>query len=513
MAKPVIRLYLDTVGDGTFATEITSVVISAMWQLGFAMPFDLVARDNEATITVNNSSRNFSPEYTSGAYYGYLLPGRGIKITSTYASVTRTMWLGWLSAIAPMPDVKGLRTCELRCSGWFERAQRKTSTIPLQLEKTADETIAVILDESDILPPGVTGRWLLGVSLLGTSTNLGAITDYFNALDTGDTTFAFAGDWDINTSVHEAITSMVQREAGRFWQARTGVLQFAPRTWFPTRTTIAATFADGMTRMDYVYGEDVRNIISTNYEPRTTGSAASTLSTLAASALIASNDYLDVEFYYTGVTGATIGATALIVPVANTDYTVNTLEDGSGVDLTANVTAAITVTNATTATVRYSNVGAAAYLQATSKLRGTPLTKYNQLTYTTSDTDSVLSYGQQAFLSPGVQDSLGDATTLGDYQLSLRKSPVGKVSSVQWAAWNTSQTVNLLTVTVGDKITLSEQQTQANGNWFVIGEVHNFSAEEYNIIWVLEDAGTIVYWSLGTAAQSEIGDTTILGPL
>ena len=513
MAKPALKFYLDTVGDGTFATEITSVVIRANWLLGFAAPFDLMARDNEAAITVNNITRDFSPEYASGAYYGSLLPGRGVKITSTYATITRTMWLGWIAGIAPTSNIKGERTCELRCNGWFERAQRRTSNIPLQIAKTADEVIAVILDESDILPPGITGRWLLGTSLLGTSTYLAAITDYFNALDTGDTTFAYAGDWETGTTVHQAITSIVEREAGRFWQARTGVLQFAPRLWFPTRTTNVATFADGMLETKYVYGEDVSNIIETSYEPRTVGTVGTTLSTLGASALVQASSYLDLEFNYTGDAGATIGATALISPVTTTDYTANSMEDGSGTNLTANVTAAIILTNATAATVRYTNTGADAYIQATSKLRGTPLTKYNQLTYTATDDDSVLAYGKQAYTSPGVQDTLADATTLGDYQLALRKDPVGKLTQVSWSAWNTSQTVDLLTVTVGDRIALSEQQTQTGGAWFVIGESHSISSEEYNVTWVLEDAGTIVYWLLGISTQSELGVTTIVGPL
>ena len=94
MAKPVFRYYIDINGTGAFSTEVTSVVISASWQLGFSQPFDLIARDNTAELVVQNGTRNVSPEYASGAYYGNLVPGRAVKITSTYASITATMWLG-----------------------------------------------------------------------------------------------------------------------------------------------------------------------------------------------------------------------------------------------------------------------------------------------------------------------------------------------------------------------------------------------------------------------------------
>ena len=513
MAKPVFTFYIDTGNDGAFASDVSAAVISAQWSLGFAAPFDLIARDNTAELVLQNSTRDFSPEYASGAYYGNLTTGRGVKITSTYASVTRTMWLGWIASIKPTVNIKGDRTSTISCTGWFERAQRRESIIPLQLAKRADEVIEVILDESDILPPGLTGFWILGVSTLGLSTVLGSVASYFNVLDTGDTTFAFAGDWSSGTSVHAAIRSMVEREAGRFWQARNGVLQFASRSFFPTLTTSSATFTDDMQAMDYEYGADIANIIETGYEPRTTGTPGSTLAVLGSSAEVGAAGTLDLEFRFTGDAGATIGATALITPVATTDYTANSLADGSGTNLTANVTAAIIDTNATAATVRYTNTGAAAFIQATSKLRGTPLTKFNALVYTATDEDSVLEYGRLGYTSPGVQDSLADATTLGDYQLSLRKDAIGRVDSVTWAGWDTALTTDLLTLTVGNRITMTEQQTQAQGGWFIMGEQHSLSAENYQVQWVLEDAGSILYWLLGTATQSEIGQTTILGPL
>ena len=60
MAKPEFKFYLDTLNDGTFAANITTKVISADWQIGFAAPFDKMARDNTASFVVNNVNRDFS---------------------------------------------------------------------------------------------------------------------------------------------------------------------------------------------------------------------------------------------------------------------------------------------------------------------------------------------------------------------------------------------------------------------------------------------------------------------
>lgn len=515
MAKPVFTFLVDFDGTGAFATDVSSVVVSADWQLGMAAPFDLMARDNTAQVVVQNGTRNFSPEYVAGAYYGNLLPGRALKITSTYASVTRTMWVGWIASYRPSVGLTGDRLCTLACTGWFERAQRRESLIPIQVGQTADTVIGVILDESDIFPPGLSGRWILNVATLGVNTVLGGVSDYFNILDTGEITFAFAGDWLANTSVHSAVREMVEREGGRFWSSRAGILTFAPRLWFVTRYTLAATFSGNMQSMGYAYGDDVSNVVTTNYSPRSAGSPGSTLATLAKSAAIAGLGSVDIEFRFvaSGV-GGTVGATALVTPVTVSDFSANSLADGSGVDLTSYISVAIVSTTATAATVRYTNAGSASgFIQAASKLRGTPLTRFDALAYTATDADSVVAYGRLAYTSPGVQDSLADATTLGDYQLSLRKDPVGRVDSVVWSGWSTGVTADVLSVTVGDKIALTEPQTQASGNWFVFGEAHSVSANGYTVAWVLEDAGTVVYWLLGVANQSELGQTTFVGPL
>lgn len=513
MAKPTFAFYIDTADDGSYAANISSVVIEAEWQIGFAEPFQLMARDSTATLLVNNGTKDFSPEYASGAYYGNLQPGRALKITSTYASVTRTMYVGWIAMVTPTFNSKGNLTASIECNGWFERAQRFESRIPLQIAKRSDEVIAAILDGSDILPPGFTGFWILGKGLLGSSTILSSVGSYFT-FDTGDVTFAYAGDWDAETTVYDAIQQTVGREAGRFFQKRDGTLQFFRRLHFPTNTTVTAIFSDGMTALDYSYGADLSNVVVAHYEPRIVGAAASVLTTFAAAVLVPSASFVDVILVFTTQdAGATIAATLLITPLANTDYAANSLEDGSGANLTANVTASITVTNASSATIRYTNSGAAAYLLATSQLRGTPLTKFNTQDYIAIDETSLLAHGKLAFDIDGVQDTFSDAASLGDFQLALRKDPVAKITACTWAGWNTNLTAQVLTRTIGDRITLHETQTAANGDWFILGERHTVSANDYQCAWVLENAGTIIYWMLGNAGYGELGTSTILGPL
>ena len=513
MAKPVFAVYLDLLNDGSFTGgNVSAYLQSASVQIGFTEPFESMGRDNTASIELINTDRRFSPEYSSGAYYGQLTTGLAVKITVTYASVTTVLYLGWIASISPLFNSKGSRTATIECTGWMDRAQRAESLIPLQISQTADIVILEVLENASIYPPGFTGYWLLGTSTIGQTTRVGAVSTYFVA-ETGITNLAYAGDWEAGTTVYEAIENTVQREAGRLFVARNGVLYFYNRHHFLLDTAIDATFTDSMTDMSYSYGTEVSNQITATYQPRSVGTPGETLAVLGNATFVASNTALEISFRFTDVTGGTIAATAIITPVTVTDYTANALADGTGTDLTANITAIQVSSSATQITIEYTNAGPDAYILETAKVRGTPLTTFEEQTYTAEDADSILQYGKLAYSLSGTQDTLEDATTIADFHLALLKDPVGLVESVTFAGWNTSLTSSLIARTIGDKITVHETQTGINGNWFIIGETHEFSSEDYRITWVLEDAGASAYWTIGISGYSEIGQTTYAGPL
>jgi hypothetical protein len=69
-----------------------------------------------ATVVLNNRARLFDPFYTSGTYYGKLLPRRQIKIEATYASVTYSVFRGFIDGWPPTwTDAGGDSTVTLSC--------------------------------------------------------------------------------------------------------------------------------------------------------------------------------------------------------------------------------------------------------------------------------------------------------------------------------------------------------------------------------------------------------------
>jgi hypothetical protein len=69
-----------------------------------------------ATVELNNRTRLFDPFYTSGTYYGKLLPRRQIKIEATYSSVTYPVFRGFIDGWPPSwTDAGQDSTVTLQC--------------------------------------------------------------------------------------------------------------------------------------------------------------------------------------------------------------------------------------------------------------------------------------------------------------------------------------------------------------------------------------------------------------
>ena len=70
-------------------------VLQLDWRLGMAKPYDTVAAPATARITLRNSTRAYSSEYTTDD----LKPGKPIRIQSNDGTTTRTHFTGFIDHI------------------------------------------------------------------------------------------------------------------------------------------------------------------------------------------------------------------------------------------------------------------------------------------------------------------------------------------------------------------------------------------------------------------------------
>lgn len=520
-----IEVAADLNKDGDFSDsgeDITAFVKSAEWQLGFADQFEAIARDTTVRLILDNSDKRFSPEVVSGvSVFSTSTPGKVVRIRTTHGPKTRVMALGWMLAMKPTAGKWGPRVADVDTEGFLGRAQNAEVFIPAQQNVTADQVITTILSNALLYPPGFTGRWLLGeigFGELGENTVLGAVTDYFSG-DVGKTTFVFAGDnWHDGTSVLGALRDTAGREAGRVYVDRDGVIRFWNRHRLITTTTVSASFNDTMAGIEYEYGSDIVNRVTVRARPRKLSASGQTLGQIdRAFEVPASGSALIAFRFEDQADGARISGSALISPSPNLDFTANSASDESGTDKTASVSTCIQDGAATRAAVVFSNSDSAAvWVASAAKVRGTKITDYGVIDAEKQDDGSIGDFGRQLWSYPYEMDNLADAQNIANYIVTSRKDPRGRVKRMTLRPRkNETLMTQALARTIGDRLAITETQTGAAADYFIIGEIHrlDMAGMDYTVTWILEPADANQYWILGSAGFSELGQTTTLGPL
>jgi len=118
MAYPVPKVYI-AFDDGPYVlsptwTEVTSSVRSMSIDRGRSDDWGTFS--GSATVELNNRARLYDPFYTSGTYYGKLLPRRQIKIEATHTGTTYSVFRGFIDGWPPSwTDAGGDSTVTLSC--------------------------------------------------------------------------------------------------------------------------------------------------------------------------------------------------------------------------------------------------------------------------------------------------------------------------------------------------------------------------------------------------------------
>jgi hypothetical protein len=418
-----------------------------------------------------------------------------------------------------MGNTLGGRTADVFCEGFLTEAQDAEVTVPAQEDKTADEVIKEILSRSNLHPPGLSGRWLLGVTNfteLNQNTTLGEMTDILTA-ETGQTTFTMIGDkWTDGVSVFGALRDTVGREGGRLFVNRSGLLVFWNRHHMASKGAADVTLNEtSINAMSYSYGDGVVNSVTVQANPRSIDTTVSVLGQMDKAVKIKAGGTKSINFRFQSTEdGAKIAGRDLVALIPGTDYQANNTEDGSGVDYTDQVDAKITEGAATRARVEFtSRAPFDLWLQAGATVRGEKITDYGIMDMTAEDTTSIGSYRRQSFTYPFVMDDIDVAQSMANYLVDLWANPVGRIQSITLPAYQSDATLTqCLTRTIGDRITIAETQTGASGDYFIIGESFQLVGKNVVTTWNLEPADSQNYWLLNTTNFGELGQNTTIGP-
>ncbi|MFC1961380.1 hypothetical protein ACFLYO_11810 [Chloroflexota bacterium] len=513
MATAQYHVGVDWQQDGSFAEADDSLdrhVIQVEWALGLNDPAAAVAAPSWAVITLRDRGQDFVPDNADSPYYGSLTPHKAVRITSEHDGTTRTHFTGWIESCTPQAD----GTTVLRCSGVETLLQRAEIFAPLGVDQTGDQIIAAILAQV-AYPPALNGYWVLGKSCLGVGTRLPDITVYAD-LETGCETFAYVGDnWPDGISAWEAVQQVTAAEGGLCFVDRDGLVVFWNRHHLHKLRTAQTTITGQMA--DFAVSTDGRAIVNRSVitcHPRTVGTGNEVLWTLPKAVEIPANGSRVIRARFVDDSGARIGALSLVTPVAGTDYSANERPDASGQDCTAYVHLSVAA-GANHALLTCTNtLSQDVYLLPGLQVRGVKLTDWGPVDAIQENALSITYYGRRIFGEDVLLlDDPAQAERLARHLVVENKDPRSRATTVTLAGINTANLNNILSLTIGDAVQLTQDRTAHDTRYHIVGERHTVTrgGNEHTVTWTVRIASPVNYWLLGVIGAGELGQKTTPG--
>jgi hypothetical protein len=304
---PNVVVKIDWDDDGTFVDAFEDVSADVL-EMSVSCGRERATDDfgaGTASIVLDNYEGTYNPFDDSGPLAGQIVPGREAILEWEYDGVTRPLFRGRITDVNQQREAGNRPAIGITFADAFEELRRGEIRLELQKGKRVDELIDIILDAAG---------WPVGRRDLAEAST---ILPYY---------------WAHRISPLDALREVVRQEPmGNLYVDRDGDIKFEGRL---SRLTPAvyASLTDveavdlAVNNTDLV---DAVELIRSGLRPTELLTPVFDLSPLPY--LIQSGDNtIEGEF--------DSGADDVQEPVGETDYTVNTLPDGTGVDMTSFVT-------------------------------------------------------------------------------------------------------------------------------------------------------------------------------
>jgi hypothetical protein len=188
--------------------------------------------------------------------------------------------------------------------------------------------------------------------------------------------------------------------------------------------------------------------------------------------------------------------------VAGVDYQINTRSDGTGADLTGQVSINFDSVSGTTAALRITNnSGIAAYLLAGTQIRGLPLISSDEQLVEQLDFNSMEVHGPRVLMRRlPLLDSVASAAVMARAELDRRRLPRVTIRAV--SVTQRSHADAALTLTLFDSIRVVDAHSGHDGHYRIISETHRLERGglRHHVTWGLEADDSRLYWALGSSA-------------
>lgn len=448
------------------ALDVTGRTLGFQCAEGCSMPYELVAQPARLILTLDNADGAFFPD-GGGTYAGTIRRGLMVRVQMTYIT-TQTLWTGWIDtwqfeihplSQRPVVIITAIdRSYELSESEYGPRLEYNIRT-DAEIQRVLDDTLALPYTSSSA------GHAVFDYDVFGTGV-FGDNSAYCD-FETGLTTLDYAGTPILapqeRLNARQYIEMLVAAEAeGLFWwSGRAGKFRFFNRRHYLHYASIQATVGDSsaaplLSAGPALYGDVLINRASIAYTIRATGAANSVLYEMDEPLVLYGNAERQFTAQYRDpdVPGAQVYGVDMVYPLPYTDYAVNQISDGSGLDYMQYASVAVEF-GASSARVTLRNMSNTLPIWFTMfRLRGTPLTTYDVRTVTRSHATSIATHGMWTY--SGNLDLINDADLAEQYAAYLvnqRAVPIMRLAEVTFNAnHNATLAAYARDIDVGDRI-------------------------------------------------------------
>jgi hypothetical protein len=409
---------------------------------------------------------------------------------------TQYKFAGELARAKPDAGAKGPRRTACEIEDWMGFATRtRTERIAIQTDQRMDEVITTMLANVNRQP-------------------------FATSLATSKSTLPYSLDTtrDERTSIAAELNKLALSEFAPIYPKgddSTGNVLTAEQRYSRAVIASSATLNDTMVELEIDHGLDlVFNRIRATVHPRKVDDAATTvLFSLAGTPDVGAGETITIVGRYRDPAQEAIrvGGTAMVTPVENTDYEMNTAADGSGTDLSSSFSVTATYGGNSVEYVITNNHASSTGYITLLQARGKGVYDLSPITIEVEDSTSIAAYGDRLLeFDMPYQTSITVAKSCANHTLGVWKDPQGvpRRCSFYGNASDSLMTAGL-TVEPGSKVTITETQTGINTVFAVAGlKIIHMPSKILKFEWILIPASAEAYWICEDATAGVLGTTT-----
>lgn len=421
--------------------------------------------------------------------------GTDVRLRITYDNLDVVVWRGTIEAILPVPGKTTYRVA-VNCTDWMdEAATAKLSGQAVVLDNRSDQVFSLLVAAVKKQPPAI-------------------------QVTQGADVYPYAFD---NSQVESiAVMSEFQRlcmsEIGQVYVKGDGTVVFEGRR--KRNTIVGSKFAFDDTSL-FGLGisrarSNVLNNVSVEAHPRRKDTSNVVLFTLQnVPRIVRVTSYAVRGPYRDPNQKATrVGGMSMVTPASGTDFLFNSAADGTGTDLTAQLTVVATFSG-NSVDFLVTNAGPADGYLTKLQARGLGLYSYETAISRAVEQASIDEFGERPYtLDMPYQADVGVAADAAAFVAAQNKVIVTRVDALTVRANDDDALMRqALTLEISDKVTVTESVTGLSGVAYFVNGVSLEVSEKgtIHVSWILTPADMSAYWILDLDGFTELDLTTVLG--